>query len=188
MSQLLIVDIQKTYQDHLSEALLLDILGFAKEFTQVHYLYDDIDGQSFENEVPDIWLEDDSFYSSLIVMRKNYAFFRDLMDLGLDSEDEELILLAKFMRSHNISDVREIDINLEIKKDFLKKFKNSPLLEISFDDYSFYLPYDLIEELESKIKNGVVLVGGGRNECLKEVALLLKVLDIDFVIREDLTY
>lgn len=188
MSQLLIIDVQNTYKKHFSPNLLKDISDLCSNFSQIFYLYDDINGQDIHSEMPDEWLEDEKFYDSLNIMTKNYAFFRGLMDLGLDAEDEELVRLAKFMRKNKITDAREIEENLEVKEMFYKEFKNSPIMEISFDDYSFYLPEDLMEELESNIRNGVTLVGGGRNECLKEVALLLKVLDIDYSINEDLTY
>src|SRR5690606_17212323 len=117
-----------------------------------------------------------------------YAFFRGLIDLGVDDDDSELVKLARFMRKYKLTDYREILEEEDIHSKFLKSFKNSPLLNIDFEDYSFYLPEDLIEDIESKIKSGVVLVGGGRNECLKEVALLLRVLDISYTIHEELTY
>lgn len=186
--QLLIIDVQNTYRKHCLD-LIKSLPEFALNYSNVIYLYDNIDGQEYHAEVPEEWMED---YSELCerfnVLDKNYAFFRDLMDLGVDEDDEELVKLARFMRSKSIYDARSIFDEGPIEAAYKKEFKNSPLMNIDFESYGFHLPLDLMESLESSVTSGVVLVGGARNECLKEVALLLRVLDIDYSINEELTY
>lgn len=185
--QLLIVDVQNTYRKWCGD-LIPKIPKFAKKFSDVVYLFDNMNDQDFYNEVPEEWLEKQKFYDRLTVISKNYAFFRGLMDLGVDDDDSELVRLAQFMRQNSITDVRDIAEDDDVSEKFQKEFKHSPLMNINFEDYSFYLPEDLINDIEAKIKPGVVLIGGGRNECLKEIALLLRILDISYSIHEELTY
>lgn len=186
--QVLIIDVQNTYRKHCHN-VILPIAEYAKNFDSIVYLFDNIDGQEYNQEVPEEWGDDDpNFVERFQVIDKNYAFFRDLMDLGVDEDDEELVKLARFLRSKNLADARDISNHKDIEEAYKKEFKNSPLMNVDFHSYSFYLPLDLMESLESMVKSGVVLVGGARNECLKEVALLLRVLDISYTINEELTY
>jgi hypothetical protein len=185
--QLLIIDVQNTYRKYCHN-LIGKIPQLASNYGEVVYLFDNINGQEFYEEVPEEWMEEETFYDRLKIISKNYAFFRGLIDAGVDEDDSELVRLAQFMRKNQIIDARDIKEDEEVLEKYQIEFKHSPLQNIDFEDYSFYLPEDLIEQLESNIKNGVVLVGGGRNECLKEVALLLKVLDIKFSILEEYTY
>lgn len=187
--QLLIIDVQNTYLKHCQD-LLTKIPEFAKNFSEVIYLFDDINGEDLHSQIPEEWLNEEyeSFYDSFTILRKNYAFFRGLMDAGID-DNSSLVKLAQFMRKHKISDAREINQdNDSLWKSYQRQFKNTPLQNVDFEDYGFYLPEDLINDLETSVRDGVVLVGGGRNECLKEVALLLQVLGIKFTIHEELTY
>jgi hypothetical protein len=188
--QLLIVDVQNTYLKYCQD-LLVKIPQFAQNFSEVIYLFDNINNEDFHSQVPDLWMQEEyqEFYDRWKVISKNYAFFRGLMDAGIDEDDQELVKLAQFLRKYNLNDAREIcPDNPKIWKTYQKEFKHSPLQNINFEDYGFYLPEDLITDLENSLRDGVVLVGGGRQECLKEVALLLRVLGIKFTIHEELTY
>lgn len=187
MGKLLIIDVQNSYASHIDGQLYEKLINFSSNFSQVYYLYDILSGDDLYSEVPEVFLENEEFYDSLNILTKEYGFFRSLMDLGLDAEDEELVRLGKFMKENGIYDNRQIFENEAIRDKFLITFKNSPLLEIDFDSYPISLPDDLIESL-SCLSSGVVLVGGGRNECLKEISLLLKVLDIPHTIAEEFTY
>ena len=51
MNQLLIIDIQNTYKDHISQELIQTLPGYAKNFSNLIYLYDNISGEEFESEV-----------------------------------------------------------------------------------------------------------------------------------------
>lgn len=187
--QLLIVDIQNTYRKYCHN-IIMKVPDYAKNFPAIFYLFDNVDGQDISEEIPEEWIDDQpELVDRFNIISKNYAFFRGLMDAGVDEDDSEIVRLAQFMRKHRLVDAREIcPDNLKVWKAYQKEFKNSPLQNIDFEDYSFYLPEDLISDLEAQIRDGVVLIGGGRNECLKEVALLLRVLEIKFTINEELTY
>lgn len=183
--QLLIIDVQNTYRSHCQE-LIASLPKFSESFSEILYLFDNISGEEFYEQVPDEWMDDEPFYDKLKSFSKQYAFFRGLMDEGV--EGQEIVRLAKFLMKHNLTDARDIAEDKDVFNIFESEFKNSPILTFNFEDYAFYLPDDLITELKDRVVSGVSLVGGGRTECLEEVALLLTALDISFTIREEYTY
>lgn len=185
--QLLIVDIQSTYEKYIPKEVINSLPDYAKEFNEVLYLWDNISDQDFYSEVPQVWLEDyPDFYDRLNAFSKNYAFLRGFMDKGVT--DEDIISLAQWMLSKGLGDGRDISQDEDLEREYQEKFKNTTFYHLSFEDYTFYLPMDLIEEIKDKVKQGVILVGGGINECLKEVSLLLSILEINHTINYEFTY
>lgn len=187
--QLLVIDVQNSYRKHCQE-LIPKIPEYSKKFSQVFYLIDTLVDFPDE-EIPEEFEQEellDEFYSKLHFLSKEYGFLRSLMDLGIDEDGEEIIKLARFMLSHNILDSRMILEDKEVLEKYQREFKNSSLNNINLDDYPISLPDDLIDTLREKLSDGVVLIGGGRNECLKEISLLLKILDIKHTIDEEMTY
>ena len=204
MAQLLIIDVQTNYAEWIiTNDLFNKIPEAAKSYSSVIYLWDNVSGEELEDQFPEEWestyyldendeeIEEKGFREKINkIINKQYAFIRDLMDYGIDEED--LVKLGKFMLKRNIWDFRNIPDKEEHNEEFLQEFShNSDLLNIykvDIDSYSFYLPDDLIDSLRDNIVNGVTLVGGGRKECLREVAILLDILDIKYNINESLTY
>lgn len=184
---LLIVDVQNSYKSHISSSLLNEIKKIAEESSEVFYLWDVLSGNDLYAEMPEEWLEDEDFYNSLNFITKEYGFFRSLMDVGIDSDDELILKLLSFMKRHGFYDSRDILEDEEIHNQFKEEFKNTALLEINLNDYPIGIPTDLIESLES-LPDQIQVVGGGRNECLKEVVLLLKHMEKNPTIIEELTY
>lgn len=184
MAQLLIIDVQKTFK--CSKDVVDPILKVLDNYSEVIYLYDVIsgDGESFD----DMWeefYEDEEVYSKFSrKLTKEYAFFRDLMDAGVD--DEFIVELVRLMMKHKICDARDI-AESEHAAEFEKLFARNQFY-LSFDNYGFHIPEDLVESLRSYVRAGVTLVGGGLNECLKEVELLLCALDIKYSVLSSCTY
>lgn len=187
--QLLIIDVQNTYRKWCHN-LIDKIPLIAENYSDIIYLYDTTDGTEWSEEVPEEWMEEEceSFYCRLNAITKQYAFFRGLLDAGVDEDNEEIIKLGKFLIKNNLTDAREIEDDSKIKAQYLKEFKNSSLLNINFNDYSFYLPDDLIQDITERVRPGVTLVGGARNECLKEIRVLLDILDVPYTVLEEYTY
>ena len=184
---LLIVDLQNAYRSHMAKDLVEKVRQKSAEFSEVYYLWDTLSGNDLYSEIPEEWMEDEEFYNQLNLITKEYGFFRSLMDLGLDADDELLLKLLSFMSKHNVYDCREILDQEELYSLFKEEFKKTSLMEINLNDYPVSLPLDLMEELE-KLPSNIYLVGGGRNECLKEVYILLKHMGKKPSIIEDLTY
>ena len=111
---------------------------------------------------------------------KQYGFFRGFMDYGIDKDS--IVNLAQFMINNKVFDFRNLGDDEEIEEKFLKEFSNEisiiDLYENNKDGYSFFIPLDLIENLQSIVEQNVTLVGGARKECLEEVSILLSVLNI----------
>lgn len=193
MSTLLIIDVQNSFGKHIDSKLYFNIQEFSKNFSHLVYIWDDLSGQELYSEIPEDWLlsdnedMDDSFYSQFnTIINKQYSFFRNLMD-NKTIPEEDLIKLGKFLIKNNLNQAREIFEDEEKKVLFDKEFKYSPLLNIDFDSDHFELPQDLVESL-SNLGTNLILVGGGRNECLKEISLLLDIMEIPHSIHEELTY
>jgi hypothetical protein len=96
------------------------------------------------------------------------------MDRGGD--DEELVNLIKFMRDNDINDSLELDKNFW--KAFVKQYGSKNIRELMEDSEDCINIPDLMDVLERL--NNIVLVGGGVNECLKEVELALDALDKNY--------
>lgn len=177
MAQLMIIDVQQTFEG--SQDLDEKILELSKGYGDIILLQDVISG---DGVFPyDMWTEMALAYEegdfNPRVITKEYGFFRNLMDEGFD--DELIVDLARFLISKGLRDGRDIqeDLSEQDMQEYQKVLKKHGVEDIDFESYILYIP-DLKEDLEEVVSNGVVLVGGGLNECLKEVSLLLDVLGI----------
>lgn len=191
MSKLLIVDVQNSYMEWISQDDLLSrIEKLAENYSAICYLWDNISGQDLYDELPEDWInpeEEDSepFYDKFNrIIEKQYGYIRSIMDAGHEKED--IVKLGKFMLNHKITDARQIIEEQKLFKAFKKEFKNSSLISEDFESNCFSLPTDLIEDLEGL--SGCSLVGGARDQCLEEVSLLMKIADIDHIILEEYCY
>lgn len=101
---------------------------------------------------------------------KGYGFFRELMDNGYDSHD--IIKLIRHMIVNRINN--SIDIN--------------NIEEFGINDKSIiYMPPDINLKNIKKFDN-CFICGGSRNECLKEVMLLMNSINVKYKILEKYTF
>jgi len=179
----IVVDVQPGHEDWID----FDIQEFCDWLNNTNrsiiYLYNGPDlGYEDENEIR-WWLFenglDEDVANGITFFEKNYAFFRDLMDSGAD--DEEIIELGKYMIENDERDSRDIERENQKKIKIRSKFFS--------DDYMMYIPelYDFLSNFLDK-NSYPLLVGGGRDQCLKEVELLLKMMDIEYETDEDYIY
>lgn len=188
MSQLLIVDIQNSYKNHIAPHIINNLPDYAKKFDTIFYLFDTL-GNSGEyyDEVCESWLDDEEFIGSLNIIKKEYGFFRNLMDVGID--EEEIVLVVQFMLENSVHDLRDLlEDDPKTYENFKIRFKNSDIINLNLNDYFIYIPDDLIEFLTNNISDNVVLVGGGEKECLKEVRILLDALKIKYSVNSEFVY
>lgn len=189
MSQLLIIDIQNTYKKYISNHIIDNLPQYTSQFDTVFYLYDNMNGESFYDEILEEWTENESFIESLNQRTKNYGFFRSFMDVGI--EDNEIVALIKFMIDEKIFDSRYLrdPENPELMEKFIEKFKGYEFMNLSkWEHYPLFIPDDLVNMINEDIRDGVTLVGGGTSACLKEVELLLKALDVSYTVNHEFTY
>ena len=180
---LVVVDIQPEYQSGFDRHFLNEFINFLNEnyehLSALTFLFNGPDtlGMISENEYKYWWLEnglDEHIIDSATFYDKGYAFFRYCMDSDID--ENQIVNLVKYMIEKHVNDTRELD--KEFWNEFIERFGDDDirdLLETSDDMIN-------IPDLMSFLKNyrGVVLCGGGVNECLKEVEIALKALNIPF--------
>lgn len=103
---------------------------------------------------------------------KDYAFFRGWMDTGIDEED--ILKVGEYMLKRNKNDSRDLDEDdyesLKYDEDEIEEFMNhsDPLI----------IPDINLNRL--KRYNNAYLVGGGENECLEEIRLLMEMLGMRY--------
>jgi hypothetical protein len=120
---------------------------------------------------------------------KGYAFFRYCMDSNI--EDGITINLIKYMIKMDINDTRDLDAEFwdglieEYKKMGVDMNDARELLEHSDD--MIHIP-DLMDELKYLRSGNILLTGGHIEECLREVVIALKSLDMDYEILEKFIY
>ena len=174
---LIVVDVQPEYQDYFGDLhteLFKYINKNYSKFNNLIFLFNGPElGMISENEYRN-WLIENGLKNKIAynvdVYDKGYAFFRICIDNNI--EQEETVNLVKFMYENDIADSRDLDE--EFWDSFIHKYGNEnirELLEQSDDCLS-------IPELMDYLKNynGIVLVGGGVNECLMEVEIALDAL------------
>jgi len=175
---LVVVDVQPEYAPYMGGMqykLFQYINQHIDELAGLTFLYNGYDtlGMVSEGEYRN-WLfenglDEDIAYEATLY-DKGYAFFRNCMDRGGD--DEELVNLVKFMRDNNINDSRELDE--DFWGAFVDEYGSENIRELMEDsDDCINIP-DLMDFIDRL--NNIVLVGGGINECLKEVELALDAL------------
>jgi hypothetical protein len=187
---LIVVDVQPEYAPwmHGMQSELFEYINtHIDELSDLTFLYngEDTMGMVSEHEYID-WLvenglDEDIAYGARLY-DKGYAFFRSCMDRGGD--DEELVNLVKFMRDNDINDSRELD--KKFWKAFVKQYGSKNIRELMEDSEDCINIPDLMDFLNSY--NNVVLVGGGINECLKEVELAMDALDKNYDTWHKFTY
>lgn len=140
----------------------------------------------YKNWLIDLGLNEDiidqaTFYD------KGYAFFRYCIDERMD--EDSIADLVRFMHQNNITDSR--DINSKFWNKFRKQYPENDfytyelreLLEDSGDMISIPDLMDFIKEYSD-----IILLGGGIDECLKEVEIALKALNKEYTVEHDFTY
>ena len=187
---LVVVDVQPEYAPYMNKMqyeLFQYINTHINELAGLTFLYNGEDTMGMVSESDYRWwlvengLDEDIAYEATLY-DKGYAFFRNCMDRGGD--DEELVNLVRFMRSNDINDSRELDE--EFWELFVEKYGSENVRELMEDSEDCINIPDLMDFLERY--NNVVLVGGGINECLKEVELAMDALDKNYETWNKFTY
>jgi len=173
----IVVDVQPMYASYI-HFNIHDFCDFLMEQNKILYYYNGPDtvGSDTSKEIIE-WLYEqydynDDLYSKLtsrdtIFYDKGYAFFRSWMDMGADPGF--IKKAVRFMNENKVYDSRDIDPEIWEEKfpdDWQDNFEFDP---ITIPD----IPINVLKKF-----NGSYLVGGGRNECLAEVEILMSVYNI----------
>jgi len=187
---LIVVDVQPEYENYFGN-LHINLFEYINEnydeLSDITFLYNGEDtlGMISEHEYRD-WLVENGLNEDIAydvrLYDKGYAFFRYCIDN--DIEYHSIVELVRYMYENDINDSR--DLTSEFWESFVSEHGDDnikDLLEMSDDCVS--VP-DLMYFLNNL--NNIVLVGGGVNECLKEVEIALDALNKQYSVWDEYTY
>jgi hypothetical protein len=188
------VDIQPEYEKHISFNIgeYVEYINMVySEVRDVVFLYNGADtlGMVSEGEYKEWlmgWGMDEGVMEGIRYYDKGYAWFRYCMDSYID--EEEIVNFVKFLVKKGVRDSREM--TKELWKEYIKGEGRGVTREelvglLEHSDDMVYIP-ELMEYMGSY--NNIVMVGGGVNECLKEVEIALKALGKGYEIYKKFTY
>lgn len=175
---LIVVDIQPEYEKNIHFlGSFIDFLNTNYEnLSSITFLYNGYDtlGMINEYDYKMWWVKnglDENIIDESEFYDKGYAFFRYCIDSSI--EDETTTNLVRMMVEKNINDSRELDE--EFWNEFVERYGNEDVRKLlEFADDCINIP-DLMDFLSTY--NNIVMVGGGINECLKEVEIALNSMD-----------
>lgn len=187
---LIVVDIQPAYSNSIrfKNEFFSYLKNAVSKNKKIIYFYN---GESLGfDDNPDLiiqWLIEDeysddedmeSLYSSLkrniIWFDKGYGFFRAWMDEGV--EDSVIIKVIRYMVSKRINDSRDIEEEV--------------LEYLTGGNYPQHDPLYMPDISLGTLKQfaGSYMCGGGENECLKEVRILMNAFNINYTLLSRFIY
>lgn len=182
---LLVVDLQPAYAQAIGNTLVSQVARRLAELPEdvpvcALYVNEELSGDTRE-DVLEFWLQHDvptPLLDRIRWIEKPYAFLRGWMDNGVP--EGEIVTALAAMRSLECWDSRNLPLDV--------------LQSLSPSGAQLYDPLLRAEELEDlaailRMREGCWLTaGGGRDECLAEVELVLRSHDIAFLREDTLTY
>lgn len=183
---LIVVDIQPFYHhwhknitprllEYIEKSNYGDILWFFNA-QEVGIEEDHVDVRDY---ITDFEILSEDKLEDITLIDKYYAFFRNWMDMGVD--EDFIVHVIKHMISEDIVDSRDIEED-DLKMIYgsyyglnAEEIESDPDFDTLLSD-NIHIPHfkwDAIKKLGS-----VDICGGGRNECLKEMELLLEAVGV----------
>ena len=172
-NKVLLIDFQPAYANYYSGSELRAACAYINSKPNVEVLafyngadvgIEDTEGEVMWHYVEDGGLDEDA---NISFREKGYAFLRSWMDQGVDTS--VIIKVLREMIRRGFNDSREFEEELE-----------QIVGEGSWEDWmegdNIYIPDIAINELKSF--TGCLMGGGGRDECFKEIQILMSVFNI----------
>lgn len=122
-------------------------------------------------------------WNRFTIVDKGYGWFREYMDAGWVS-DREIIQLIRYMYQKRVNDARNLTFP-PIDKRTEEDTALHRLVE-EMENVPFIINWTSVAQI--KKFNGAYIVGGGRNECLREVELLMNAFNIKYKRIDSLVY
>lgn len=172
----IVVDVQPCYNHYIRFAPeLMEFLNSRSGPTLIVYndFSDDVYNM-FEYYI-DNGLNEEKF-DQFNLLKKEYGFFRGWMDFGVSENT-----IIRVLREINRKNVRQSDELFDGDHEELEKFAGE---DLPVD--SIYFP-DISPSLLKKY-SGAYLCGGGENECLKEIMILMSVYNVPYKLMKKFIY
>jgi len=191
---LIVVDIQPLYEESIQRKFGIsdfgDFLGQSKN--NILYFYngpETIDSDD-SPEVIIIWLIEhnpvlETFdWDRVEFYDKGYSFFRDWMDAGVS--DAGMKKALRYMVMNRKYDSRDIPVE-EWEKILPPNDFRAIGDSIADEGLTIWTPDISIGDLKNNW-NGSLLCGGGMNECLKEIQILMNIFNIRYKLVDNFIY
>lgn len=180
MENLIVVDIQPEYHDT-AESIIFDVIDKLNNTQQNIYFYYVVElSKDKKEDVIDYLfsygLHEETF-NRISFIPKDYGFLRGWMDNNIP--DKIIVNTVKHLINNNIQSSEQIDENQLFK---LVSVNNIHTCTID----SIYLPNFDIDFIKNN--NNFEVIGGGKNECLKEITLILDAYDKKYITSNHLIY
>lgn len=137
------------------------------------------------DSVREYW-EDSGFnpnrWSQTEIVDKGYGYFRAWMDEGVP--ENVIIKTIRLMYQQKVTDSRML-FDGEDSEDYIEKMEALGVPEHMLDDA---LSVEWTSVAQLKQFSGAYIMGGGRNECLREVELLMNAFNIKYRRIEEFVY
>ncbi len=137
--------------------------------------WDETSGGEYDEETGEFMSNID--WNRFSIADKGYGYFRSYMDQGVS--ESTIIKLIRIMYQRRVTDARELP-NEEFQQLMGAEYRDW------MDDESFSINWTSVSQI--KQFNGAYIVGGGRNECLREVELLMNAFNIRYKRIDKLVY
>jgi hypothetical protein len=139
-------------------------------------------------EIKEYWRDSgyaDESWNKTEIVDKGYGYFRSWMDQGV--EPAAIIKVIRQMYAQKVTDSRELfdGDESETYHDDMTNFLGQHWEDWMSDD-SLTVEWTSVGQL--KKYNGAYIMGGGREECLREVELLMNAFNIKYRRIEDFVY
>jgi len=133
-------------------------------------------------------LDDDPNYTGPInwdrftIVDKGYGYLRGWMDQGVS--EGIIVKTIRLMYQQKVSDSRDLEFPEDLQKVSYEESEIMHTIENTSDSIS--VMWTSVAQLRKF--NGAYIVGGGRNECLREVELLMNAFNIKYKRIDSLVY
>ncbi len=189
----IVVDIQPAYeQNHHGESnfgIFRNAARFLNKQTGPILMFVNADDQGLTDDtISDIqiyWGETLDFenWNRVTIVDKGYGYFRAWMDTDEISESS-IIKVIRLLYQNKINDSREL-FGGQDEDDYVINMEALGIPEKWHDDQ---LTVEWASVAQLKQFSGAYIMGGGRNECLREVELLMNAFNIKYKRIEEFVY
>jgi hypothetical protein len=181
----IVVDVQPEYSgmnDGNENQIFEEIIQFVNNQTGKVLMFVNAEDQGLTGDtIQDIKLywEDSGFdpknWARVQIVDKGYGYFRSWMDHGI--EPAIIIKTIRLMYQQKVDDSRDLNIpgNIKDRTPDMTEIRDT-IEEMSGDNINV----NWISIAQLKQFSGSYIMGGGRNECLREVELLMNAFNIKY--------
>jgi len=188
----IIVDIQPSYAKWCDKIITPNFFEFLKSQQNILWFYngeevgsDDNPDNIFQWLVQDYDFDEeelDNIFNKIEFKEKSYGFLREYMDSEIP--DWLTIKVLRLMKQHKVWNASDLDLEEFLGDDYWE-FIN-PDGKDYFPD--IYLQGQYIKIAQLKQYGNGFICGGGKDECLREIQIIMNAFNIKYTILKEFVY